>query len=85
MAREFTDRKLVKVFTNERRKATCKYCGEPVIWLKTVNRARFMLFDGDAVALKTGDDPATGQAVEYYDREDCHWETCSSQQEAREA
>lgn len=80
LPRDFADRKLVKVYTDERRRGKCKFCQQPVVWLKTVNRERFMLFDGDAVALKTGNDHSTGAPVEYYDREDCHWETCASQQ-----
>lgn len=80
MAREFTDRKLVKVWRNGQRKAVCKFCQEPVVWMKTVNRERFMLFNARTVALKTGEDPSTGDPVEYHDRAECHWETCASQQ-----
>jgi hypothetical protein len=78
--RLFPDRKLVKVWREPKRRATCKFCGEQVVWLKTVNRERFMLFDGDATALMRGADAVRGEPVEYYDRADCHWETCPSLQ-----
>lgn len=79
--REFADRKLVKVFAHGRRKGKCKFCEAPIVWMKTVNRERFMLFNGGSVALKAGIDQTTGEAVEYHDRAECHWETCPSQQD----
>jgi hypothetical protein len=78
VAREFTDRKLVKVYRNGQRRAKCKFCGAEVVWMKTVNRERFMLFNAESVALKTGTDQPTGEPVEYHDRAECHWETCAS-------
>ena len=77
--REFADKKLVKVWRNGQRRATCRFCQKSVLWVKTVNRERFMLFNGDAVALKTGRDDTTGDPVEYLDRADCHWEQCEPQ------
>jgi len=78
--RDYPDKKLVKVYANGVRKTTCKHCGEPVSWYRTVNRERFMLFTGhEPVALKTGQ-TERGEPLLYLDREDCHWEVCASQQ-----
>lgn len=76
--RAYPDKKLVKVRAASQRKATCKVCGEPVEWFKTVNRERYMLFNGDCVPLMVGQDEPTGDALLYLDRGDCHWEKCSS-------
>lgn len=78
--RDYPDKKLVKVYEVGARPAACKHCGEPVTWYRTVNRERFMLFNGGAVALKTGQHHETHEALLYLDREECHWERCASQQ-----
>jgi hypothetical protein len=54
----------------------CRFCAIPVMWVKTVRDARYMLFNAHAVLFKAGIERRTGLAVEYYDRQECHWDVC---------
>jgi hypothetical protein len=83
---ESSARVWVKVFLRgERRATTCKWCGRPVIWLKVVKRTDYILFNQSAVPLGRGKDRVTGEPVEFYDKQDCHWLSCASKPEGQHA
>lgn len=69
-------RTLVKCLAESRRDESCRYCSEPVSWLRTVNSQRWVLFDRAARVGKERKDSVSGDALIYLDQKGIHWHHC---------
>jgi hypothetical protein len=68
----------IKVWTDSIGPAICRgaKCRKPIQWGEIVSTGRKMCFDGDAVVLRTGNDPQTWREYSEFDFADNHWSTC---------